>query len=52
MDNAMGARSHKAVESEENIAHARIRLVLDQARSVGLLGAAKDGAFRVGYRRA
>jgi hypothetical protein len=47
----MGAHSHKAVESEDNIAHARNGLVLDQARSVGLLGAAKDGACRVGYRR-
>lgn len=38
----MSIRVATAAESEERIAHTRNRLVLEQARAVGLLGAAKN----------
>lgn len=38
----MTTRSTATAESEERIAHTRNRLVLEQARAVGLLGAAKN----------
>jgi hypothetical protein len=40
-DSKMSNRGATAAESEERIAHTRNRLVLEQARAVGLLGAAK-----------
>ncbi|UVK48398.1 hypothetical protein BPNPMPFG_008071 (plasmid) [Mesorhizobium sp. AR07] len=38
----MTNRGATAAESEERIAHTRNRLVLEQARAVGLVGAAKN----------
>lgn len=38
----MGGRIRTVIETEEQIALKRNRLVLDQARAVGLLGEAKD----------
>jgi hypothetical protein len=41
-ESRMSIRGATAAESEERIARARNRLVLEQARAVGLLGAAKN----------
>ncbi|MER8827773.1 hypothetical protein NKH73_06925 [Mesorhizobium sp. M0938] len=38
----MTARTSTAAENDKRIAHTRNRLVLEQARAVGLLGTAKD----------
>lgn len=38
----MAANAPAKFETDETIAHARNRLVLDQARAVGLLGAVKN----------
>ncbi|MEY9107466.1 hypothetical protein ABH999_003662 [Bradyrhizobium yuanmingense] len=42
MEVAMRVRGRTSAESEEQIALERNRLVLEQARAVGLLGEAKD----------
>jgi len=41
-ESRMSNRGATAAESAERIAHTRNRLVLEQARAVGLLGAAKN----------
>lgn len=38
----MATRTETAADSDKRIAHTRNRLVLEQARAVGLLGAAKN----------
>lgn len=38
----MGAQTRSAAENEEQVALTRNKLVLEQARAVGLLGAAKN----------
>jgi len=38
----LGTRAHQAIGSDDDVARARNKLVLDEARAKGLLGAAKS----------